>query len=174
MSLPSKRKADGEQKLDSTQQEDWTVAVKNTNNCNKLEDSQPMAVFHHWTLEEGHVGVVLHTLSFFGVTELVHMKQVCKKWQQLCTQAIDSKCPNPKIFETNQELKDTVRKYCKNQPANIEEIAVVYGYPINKWKVQELVDFSHVFSHQSKFNEDISSWDLSNAKTMESMFYQAT
>ena len=112
-------------------------------------DANPMAIFHQWSFEEGHVGIVLHALSFLSVVELVEKKQVCKKWQQLCTQAIDNKCPSPKSFKTNMELRDAVEDYCSNDPDKIEKIATVYGYPINKWRVQDVEDFIDFFAHVS-------------------------
>ena len=180
MVLPSKRKR-GRERLARRQRQEQEEqsgadedASRSSIHSHATKDTNPMIVFHQWSFEEGHVGIVLHTLSFLDVTVLVEKKQVCKKWQQLCTQAIDNKCPTPKSFKTNKELRDAVRKYCANIPREIEEIAISYGYPINKWKVQEMKDFTKTFFECSQFNENISSWDLSNAKTMIFMFCGAS
>ena len=55
-------------------------------------------------------------------------------------------------------------------PDQAEEFATTYGYPINKWDVSNVEDFSNLFDSQGRFNEDISSWDVSRGRTMESMF----
>ena len=129
--------------------EDVGSGSSSSGESNVAADTNPMTLFHQWSMEEGQMDIVLHTLSFLDVTELVKKKQVCQKWQHLCTKAIDNKCTNPKNFKTNQELRKAVKEYCTNEPDHIEEIAISYGYPINKWKVQDLKDFSRVFEYQS-------------------------
>ena len=119
-------------------------------------------------------GLILTSLSFLDVPTLIHIKQVSKLWQTLCDKAIQAKCPNPKKFETNKELRTAVVLYCSNIPSAIEFIAYVYGYPINKWQVQKLKDFSFVFQNMDGFNGYIGDWDVSNATTMESMFDYAS
>lgn len=118
-------------------------------------------------------GLVVHVLSFLDVTSLVQNKQVCKKWQNLCTIAIDFKCASPKAFETRKELRNAVKHYCSNNASEVEIATRLYGYPINKWQVQKLEDFSGVFYNCYDFNEDISSWDVSNARDLCYVFYNA-
>jgi hypothetical protein len=55
----------------------------------------------------------------------------------------------------------------------MEEIATKYGDPINKWPVQEVEKFSHIFHYQATFYEDIRTWDLSNAKNMDGLLHDA-
>jgi hypothetical protein len=51
------------------------------------------------------------------------------------------------------------------------EIAVTYGWPINKWDVSIVQDFfSYLSIGLSDFKEDIALWDTSQATTMEEMF----
>jgi surface protein len=67
-------------------------------------------------------------------------------------------------------LKDAVEKYCRYQKDDINEIALTYGYPINKWDVSQVVDFGGLFKWQTYFNEYIGDWDVHNATTMTEMF----
>jgi hypothetical protein len=87
-----------------------------------------------------------------------------------------------RAFSTRDELRQAVLKYCgyntrtcyySDDPQDAEEFAKTYGYPINKWDVSSLQDFSGVFKDMYNFNEDISSWNVLNATSMESMFQRA-
>ena len=114
---------------------------------------------------------MLHlVLSHFDVQTLIEKKQVCHDWKRIGTQVIDAK--QTKSFVTNQELRRAVKKYCGyrdgrsyiynhdssagGNPDVAEEFAVTYGYPIAKWDVSELEDFSHVFVCMEVFNEELS------------------
>jgi surface protein len=130
-------------------------------------------------------------LSHWDVVTLVEKKRVCQDWKLLCTDAIDAKRTETtqKTFRTNQELKDVVKKYCGYyedpiladthgysqvcSPEDAEEIATTYGWPINKWDVSNVQDFSHIFATNQGFNEDIGSWNVSNATSMIAMFFMA-
>lgn len=50
-------------------------------------------------------------------------------------------------------------------------ISAYVGCPASEWRVSQVTDFSYVFSgagsEDESFQTDISSWDLSNAKTMK-------
>ena len=89
-----------------------------------------------------------------------------------------------KGFLSNRELRIAVNKYlgyerhvddalygkrCTSKDA--EEIACVYGYPINNWDTSEVADFSNIFQFKDKFNESIGNWNVSKATTMRGMFY---
>jgi surface protein len=122
-------------------------------------------------------------LSHLDVVSLIQKKRVCRSWRDFCTVAIDAKrTPTTrKAFSTNQELRQAVETYCWEfhgppaaDPEDMETIAQTYGYPINKWDVSTLQDFSSIFRDAHTFNEDISSWNVSNATTMEGMFRGAT
>ena len=96
----------------------------------------------------------------------------------MSTQAIDQKCGGTPPFQTNDELRrTTVWKYIKtvDNPVDTEKIGRTYGWPIGKWDVSKLEDFSHVFYDRcSTFNEDISEWSTSRATTMYGMFWMAS
>jgi surface protein len=82
---------------------------------------------------------------------------------------ITSKC-----FDTTIELRKVVDFYFADDRSN-SSVASTYGWPIGDWCVSNIEDFSELFSPSRNpaavdFNEDISRWDVSNAKTMESMF----
>jgi surface protein len=96
-------------------------------------------------------------------------------------------------FDTTRELRDAVDEYLDdNGPGS--RVAGIYGFPIGKWCVSKIQDFSYLFSSDdddysaerrnlqhtttserfnfaaTNFNGDISQWDVSNATTMRSMF----
>lgn len=77
-----------------------------------------------------------------------------------------------KCFTSNKELRDAVVAYSEDNSRN-SNVARKYGYPINRWCVSKIEDFSHVFDSFEFFNDNINGWDVSNAKTMAGMFYNA-
>jgi surface protein len=117
--------------------------------------------------------LVLNCLSYLDVATLVKMKQVSKRWRDLCTRVIIDKCPTPRPFETVSELREDVAKYCMKIPEELEELACTRGYPINRWHVSKIQDMSMLFKDQRNFNEDISRWDTSNVDNMYEMFWGA-
>jgi surface protein len=112
------------------------------------------------------------TLSFLDVKALLQKIKVNKTWQKLCERTIQDKCGSngPKPFESKKELRDAIEKYCLYLPECMEEIACMYGYPIDKWDVSQLQDMSEIFSGMFFFDEYIGSWDVSNVTTMNEMF----
>jgi surface protein len=128
--------------------------------------------------------VRLHILSFFDVRTLVKKKAVCHSWKMLLTQTIIQKASTPKAFESHKELTLAVHRYMMYDPDDAENFATTYGWPIGRWDVSNVEDFRCMFSiftkecksfeFRSKFNEDISSWDVSNATTMYAMFEGAS
>jgi surface protein len=128
----------------------------------------------------------LPIFSHLDVKTLIEKKQVGRSWRDACTEAIDAKqtLALKKVFSTNEELRQAVEKYCgydeatdsysQCTPHDAEEIVQTYGYPMNKWNVSTLQDFSYIFHKADTFNEDISSWNVSNAITMNRMFYGAS
>jgi hypothetical protein len=81
----------------------------------------------------------LYALSFLDVATLLNKKIVDTEWKNLCTKAIDNKCgeDGPHPIETNDELVYAIEKYCKYEATLMEEIACIYGYPIDKWDVSQ-------------------------------------
>eukprot|EP00978_Attheya_sp_CCMP212_P015633 scaffold40295_cov46-Attheya_sp.AAC.1 len=115
-----------------------------------------------------------HILGFLDVPTLVQKKVICHSWQRLFTDTIEQKAPTPKAFEFNQELRSAVEKYAEYNPDDAEYFATTYGWPIGRWDVSNVVNFSDVFSGLSSFNESIGSWNVSNAISMDQMFGNAT
>jgi surface protein len=89
------------------------------------------------------------------------------------------------FFSTTSELQDAVDEYLvDNSPGS--EVASMYGHPIGNWCVSNIADFSFLFNSfdffngerfnpdAAFFNEDISRWDVSSAKTLRFMFATAT
>ena len=134
--------------------------------------------------------------SHFDLVTLIIKKKVSRSWNSLCTTAINEKCsPETRTaFVTNAELREAVRRYCgyrliipevggmpivymnEDRAPDREEaerIARLHGWPINRWDVSTISDFSRVFEYLQFFNEDISSWDVSNAIRMDLMFFCA-
>jgi len=60
-----------------------------------------------------------------------------------------------KQFLTNEELGEAVLKYCTKKRESAEKLATTYGWPIGKWDVFLITDFSYVFQHRHHFNEVI-------------------
>lgn len=115
----------------------------------------------------------VETLSWLPTYTLVCMKVVSQDWSQCCTTAIDKKLTLPAILKTNEQLCDAVRTYVKYDINDAEKFAATLGWPINKWNVNNISNFSYVFFNKRSFNEKISAWDVSNATTMERMFINA-
>jgi surface protein len=127
----------------------------------------------HVSLEVPEEAVSL-ILSFWDVPTLVQKKPVCHLWQRLCTRAIEEKAPTPRnAFNTQDELLDAVQKYTRYEAGDAEGFAATYGWPIDKWDVSRIQNFSSIFEDRYAFNEAIGSWDVSNAIIMNSMFCNA-
>ena len=71
-------------------------------------------------------------------------------------------------FKTNSQLKNAVKKWCKNKKSAKKK----YG-GINTWDVSKIEDFSELFKDKSNFNSNISNWDVSNGSSFEGMFDNA-
>ena len=74
-------------------------------------------------------------------------------------------------FETSKELRSAVLSYVSDPSANSSS-AEEYGWPINSWDVSLLVDFREIFAG-TPFNEDIGEWNMSSARSLDSMFEDA-
>ena len=74
-----------------------------------------------------------------------------------------------RCFQSRKELRRAVLEYSKD-PSPTTTVAKRYGWPMNEWCVSQLSDFSRVFKYTS-VNEDLSKWNVSNAVSMERMFY---
>jgi Mycoplasma protein of unknown function, DUF285 len=77
-----------------------------------------------------------------------------------------------KSFQNVDELKSAIQKYIANSTEHTN-VARVYGWPIGLWHVENVADFSHLFSGQQHFNEDIGGWDVSRVSSMQAMFLDA-
>jgi surface protein len=77
-----------------------------------------------------------------------------------------------KCFEGRNELADAVSEYLADSSPDTP-VAQEYGWPIGKWCVSEVTDFSEIFANATDFNEDLSEWDTSSGVTMEKMFMMA-
>jgi surface protein len=109
--------------------------------------------------------------------------QVSRAGRDQAKRAIDfMKKQDGGAFKSNHELRHAVQKYSLAKQSNnthgMKCIAVQYGYPINKWNVSKVKDFSWVFygmcSRLDTFNEAIGDWDVSQATTMSFMFHKAS
>jgi len=73
---------------------------------------------------------------------------------------------------TNQELKDSVRNYIEeDNTLNLPHISTWNTFLITK--MDELFANYRLVANYSKFNENISNWNVSNVINMTSMFYRA-
>jgi surface protein len=118
--------------------------------------------------------LVVHTLSFLDVKTLLQQEIINKNWRKLYKKTIWNKCyghhDSPNAFQSKQELKNVITKYCEYKAPTMEEIACTYGYPIDSLDVSQLEDMSELFRSMDSFNEYIGSWDVSNATYMNHMF----
>jgi surface protein len=147
------------------------MATSNQPTTEFLLDSDDEAAIIQW---QGQEEMILEVLQYLDVPTLVEKKLVCRRWQRLCTAVVDSKRKIQVAFETNQELRYAVQKYVDYNLDDAEEFASTYGWPIGKWDVSNIQDFSFIFDQRTTFNEEIGSWDVSNATTMKCMFSGAT
>uniref|UniRef100_A0A7S2XHU2 BspA family leucine-rich repeat surface protein n=1 Tax=Attheya septentrionalis TaxID=420275 RepID=A0A7S2XHU2_9STRA len=118
-----------------------------------------------------------HILSFLDVPTLVRNKAVSRSCKRLFTEAVDRRArsthDSPRAFQSNQELRDAVNKYEKYEPDDAEEFATTYGWPIDKWDVSNVDDFTRIFQGKELFNEPIGSLNVSNGTKMGLMFSEA-
>jgi surface protein len=80
----------------------------------------------------------------------------------------------PKYFKNKLELKDALFQGYRDenlaQVNGLRDVTLIYGQ-IEYWCVDAINNFSGIFSQSfHRFNEDISSWNTSNAISMDDMF----
>ncbi|KAG7337510.1 hypothetical protein IV203_018956 [Nitzschia inconspicua] len=83
--------------------------------------------------------------------------KTCRQEGELqCTKSLNAKIgkDGPKAFESWTELYDAVDEYCNGEAESINEIAIKYGYPIDKWDVFQ--GHKHVRCFQPRY----SSWEF--------------
>lgn len=92
-------------------------------------------------------------------------------------------------FETPAELYRAIDEYMAvtgSASADTSPVAVKFGYPIGRWNVSKIANFSRAFdpdrtvelykyssTKSSSFNEDLLGWDMSSATTLHGMFAHA-
>mmetsp|Transcript_2226 Transcript_2226/g.3211 ORF Transcript_2226/g.3211 Transcript_2226/m.3211 type:complete len:293 (+) Transcript_2226:113-991(+) len=104
---------------------------------------------------------------------LCRIKPVCKWWMATIENVINARKGN-KPFTTNAELRQRVREYCyEDKKRYADKLLRIYGWPINKWDVSKVTDFSCVFHYLFEFNEYIGDWDVSNGTMFNGMFHGA-
>lgn len=95
-----------------------------------------------------------------------------KKNRQICQDVTVPSTKPRRCFTTHDELRKGVLLYSRNPLDRQSNVAKMYGWPIGAWCVSYITDFSRIFKY-STMNEPIDQWDVSNAKTMERIFYGA-
>ena len=121
--------------------------------------------------------LLLVTLSFIAVPDLLWMKLVCSCWSvHLIDITIGNKLPSSGRvpFKNREELKSMIDKYRGKKRSSAEKIARTHGWPMWIWDVLEATDFSYIFHGKNKFNDDISDSNTANVTTMEGMFSGAS
>ena len=148
----------------------------------EAEDDEPTEELQ----SQYHDDFMTNILMYLDVVELVQLKAVSRQFQDMSNAVIAIKYQRPTQltpFQSNRELRYVVLlyvNYAKNRKKFMELIATKYGFPIGKWNVSQIRDFSEIFCLTTNannkchtFNEDINTWDVSNAETMTSMFFGA-
>jgi surface protein len=84
----------------------------------------------------------------------------------------------PRAFRNTPELKVAVDGYLGAADPNATNVAERFGYPIGKWDVSLITDFTSLFDAEripeaAGFHEDLSEWDVSRALSLRRMFYKA-
>lgn len=92
--------------------------------------------------------------------------------EQVCQGAPLSTTRPRRCFVTHDELRQAVLDYSRNPTDAQSDVAMRYGWPIGNWCVSQITDFSRIFKY-STLNEPLNHWDVSNARTVERMFYGA-
>ena len=86
-------------------------------------------------------------------------------------------------FANRDDLKIAVDEYvssgCNTGETACPDITKTYGWPMNKWCVGNVTDMSGLFSYYRNsemrtFNDNISSWDVSQVQRMSEMFRGAS
>jgi surface protein len=142
-------------------------------------------------------GVWIEILSHLDVATVIEKKRVDRAWRALGDAAIDGKRMRKDALKTTFELRCVIEvymglhftleskewdppdsaiqeRYTTIDREDAEELASVHGWPIGKWDVSNITDFSNIFCGIEDFNEDISNWNTGKATTMRGMFMDAT
>jgi Mycoplasma protein of unknown function, DUF285 len=161
------------------------------------EELLSLLVLHQQFLgqQEEQGPLLLYALSFLDVATLLQKQTVSKEWKDICTRAIDLKCSGqggPQSFQSPEDLQKAIETYWMKEASSMEVLACTYGYPIKKWKVSRIdamtcfytypihkldasgITNDHLFSLFQGFgifDDDVSSWDVSNVTDMSHMFY---
>ena len=77
-------------------------------------------------------------------------------------------------FTSTNELVDAVDQYMLESSSD-SNVVTTYGRPIGNWNVSQIRDFNNLFDSgrnqdMSRFDFDLSGWDVSSAETMRQMF----
>ena len=91
----------------------------------------------------------------------------------LSRQEEDQDYSQPLCFETRDELDQAIEDYLSEDDSRRQDVELVYGTPISNWCTTRITDFSHLFDGYAHFNESLQGWDVSNAISMDGMFYRA-
>ena len=94
------------------------------------------------------------SLRYLDVVTLIRkVKPVCKKWNNLGIRCIDQKSDGSKAnFQCNSDLRNGIQPYAAVSfsvagklgvnialsPIDVEEIARLYGYPVDKWDTSRI------------------------------------
>ena len=104
-----------------------------------------------------------YILSFLDTPTLVQKKAVCRSWRVILPNTIVQKASTPTPFQSKAELKEAVYKYSRYNLVDAEEFAQTYGWPIDRWNVSRVEDFSDLFYNNQSFNENIRNFTVNLA-----------
>merc|ERR1712159_158415 len=79
----------------------------------------------------------------------------------------DAMLKRPK--RTDKDIYQAVRAWRECQRYGRKDAEIQYGH-ISSWDVSEVTSMESLFEDYSNFNEDLSAWDVSNVTNMEGMF----
>jgi len=86
---------------------------------------------------------------------------------------IMDKLDQPRTAEEDSIIRESLTKVVTTRVNNISELfsgSTRFNEDISSWDVSNITSMVGAFSGNSKFNQDIGYWDVSNVKNMDSMF----
>lgn len=83
--------------------------------------------------------------------------------------------PTTKCFESNDELRMAIHEWFNTNRSTTSNVSLLYGFPIGKWCVDAITNFTEIFKDQTSFTgtegDDISGWNVSSGVSFRNIFH---
>jgi hypothetical protein len=112
-------------------------------------------------------------IGYCDVRTLLKLKTMSREWKSKASHEIEARLTNDTRIQIldGDELMVAIEKV---RNGHWDQVAQEYGYPIGKWDVGTVENFSYAFHNYENFNAPIGEWDTTRARNMEHMFDGAT